>query len=151
MTMRILALALALLAGCARAPDPTRPPPVRPGRDVCAECGMTLADLRFAAGYYAPDGEVRLFDDLGDLVLFLRKRQERPALVWVHDYETREWIPAAAAAYAVGAEVKGPHHGIAAFRSEAAARAFAGPIQARVLTWPDLLALELSGATMHGH
>lgn len=145
-----LALAALLAAGCG-GPDLGQPPPIKYGRDPCAECGMTIADERFAAGYYTQDGEARKFDDLGDLVLFLRKREQAPALVWVHDFETREWLPAAGAVYAVGTGVKAPHHGVAAFRSEAAARAYAGAIGARVMAWTDLLQLEFSGSAAHQH
>ncbi len=150
--MKILSwlLVLLLLIGCS-APDLNKPPPIKVGRDVCGECGMVITDERFAAGYYSADGDARKFDDLGDLVQFMRKQQEAPALVWVHDYETRQWLSASDATYVVGPEVQGPHHGIAAFQSPQAAHQFAAPISAKVLTWTDLLSLELPGTTPHNH
>lgn len=136
------AVLLALLAGCGGGKtDPDSPPELRPRLDVCAECGMAIVEVRFAAGYMDEEtGEPVLFDDIGDMVRYLRRRGIDP-VAWVHDRETGEWIRADEAWFVHGGGLGGIHWDIVAFADEEAARSRAGP--GEVLRWNQVKELDL--------
>lgn len=147
----VLVLALALfLASCGGGPDLSQPPELRIGRDICAECGMTIDSCRFAAAYYEPDGNMHHFDDLGDLLQFIGKQEVVPAPVWVYDYDTCNPLAADAATFVVSPAIGAPHHGIVAFGEAAAADALAHELDGRVMRWPELQALDLKEAMHSG-
>ncbi len=134
-----------LAAGCGSRVDPNEPPEIVYGEDVCDQCNMIISDDRFAAAAVveeAPqDYAYRLFDDIGDMLAY---REEHPDLdfvrLWVHDYNTREWLDAATAAYVVAVEIRSPMaYGFAAFATQEAAVAFAQRFpDGQVLTWEEL-------------
>ncbi len=111
---------------------------------------MTISEPRFAAAYRLPDGSVRKFDDLGDLLAYGRRAGERPSgAVWVHDYATDGWVAAAEAWFVRVPGLTSPMgHGIAAFAGEGAAADFARARGGRVRRWPDLQ--DSSGAPTTG-
>lgn len=91
----VLTLLPVVLASCGR-PDGDAAPTLRPGRDECVECGMIIADDRFAAAIIPGDAanpEPLLFDDIGDMFAF---EQAHPEIAvrrrYVHDFQTRVWI-----------------------------------------------------------
>ena len=63
----LLLLIVSLLLGCVSNLDPSEPPEVHYGEDVCDACNMIISEPRFAAAYYTEDGAVRRFDDIGDM------------------------------------------------------------------------------------
>ncbi|BDG62204.1 nitrous oxide reductase accessory protein NosL [Caldinitratiruptor microaerophilus] len=145
----VAALAALLLTGCRGGRDP-RPPAIRYDRDVCAECGMIISDERFAAAYVTKSGEARLFDDLGDMLVYEKKDDQEPIAYYVHDVRSRKWIPAEAAYYVRGESVKSPMGwNIAAFENEAEAREFAEKTGSRLMTWQELRAADLTMPHAH--
>lgn len=138
----LAAALLTLLAGCGgERADPEGPPELRPRLDVCPECGMAIVEVRFAAGYMDPDtGEPVLFDDIGDMVRYLRRYGIEP-VAWVHDRETREWIRADEAWFVYGGGLGGIHFDLVAFAGEEEARSRAGP--GEVLRWDQVKELDL--------
>jgi len=141
----VLPLLGLLAAGCGSRVAPNEPPEIVYGEDVCDQCNMIISDDRFAAAAVveeAPgDYAYRLFDDIGDMLAY---REEHPDLdfvtLWVHDYNTREWLDAATAAYVVAVEIRSPMaYGFAAFATPEAAVAFAQRFpDGQVLTWEEL-------------
>lgn len=123
-----------------------QPPPIRYGRSICAYCGMIINEARYAAGAILDDGSARLFDDIGDMLLYLRAHpEERAVALFVHDYHTEQWIRAEPAFYVVSPQILSPMgHGIAAFAQRSAAEAFAQERQGRVLDFSQLRMLSLS-------
>lgn len=84
---------------------------------------MIISEERFATAYLTPEGETRLFDDIGDMLLYMSKHKEAVAAPFVHDFETREWLPAQAGFYVRTDYVHSPMGwNIAAFADEAKAR-----------------------------
>mgnify|MGYP005852889093 CR=1 FL=1 len=145
MSSRILLLLAVLLIGCGQESGRLEPPEIRYGRDTCAQCGMIISDPRFAAAAATADGTVTLFDDIGDLLAYRKANQPAWAAIWVHDYDTQEWLRAEDAWYLLGPGVRSPMGwGIAAFASEEAARARQGELGGELLRWEELLARELT-------
>lgn len=122
----------ALGVSCAREPL-TGPPDQRVGRDSCLECGMLIAEDRCAAAALVERRGRREhvhFDDIGCLLDAMREGAELGTVVevYVHDYDSKEWIEAADAGYVVAesSAFKTPMgSGIVAFRDEANAEAAA--------------------------
>lgn len=142
-----LLMAGAALAACNPAADPDQPPTIRYGEDLCSACGMIVNQAPYAAAYRTTAGEVRLFDDLGELAAYHRQQQESVQTFFVHEYETGQWIAAERAFYVSTRGLRTPMgYGIAALSSEAAAQTLAQRLNGRVVSFPDFLEnLELSG------
>jgi len=124
-------LSLSLLAACGGGPDLNEPPDVRYGEDVCERCLMIINEARYAAAYVTPDGEPRLFDDIGGMAAHIDEALEGGALedgavFWVHDYDTEEWLKAEEAFYVESEELATPMgFGIVAFADRERAEAWA--------------------------
>lgn len=141
---RLMALAVAvavltLAAGCG-GESASGPPDIEYGRDVCDQCHMIISEPRFAAAFRDADGKPFVFDDISEMLVYLSTR-ELPAedRVWVHDYETEEWLDAPAAWYVRGQIATPMGGGIVAFSAEAEARTFAGERDGEVLSWTEVL------------
>ena len=90
-----LACSLACVSG------PVGPATVDTLHDQCDSCRMILSDARTAAQIAAPGEEPRFFDDLRCLREALRAGPPLPggAVVFVVDYRTGAWSPAAGAVF----------------------------------------------------
>jgi copper chaperone NosL len=94
-TARVFALLLPLaLAGCAAG---SRPVDVRDG-DTCANCRMTISNVRVAAQIAVPGEEPLFYDDIGCLAHAIAAGRPRE-FAYVAEHRTRAWVPAAAAVY----------------------------------------------------
>jgi copper chaperone NosL len=142
----------ALLLGC-NGVDLDAPPEIVYGRDVCSRCGMIIEDARFAAAYVTPDGESRIFDDIGDMLVFQADEGEAVHVYWVHDYETGAWLRAEEAFFVLASDIHTPMgYGLVALMEEGAATAVALRNNGRVLTFTDLQQETTTlSAQHHGH
>ena len=130
-----------LSLGCQSEVDFNTPPSIRYGEDSCDQCRMIINEARFAAAYVTPQGHVRRFDDIGDMLQFDAARREEVKVFWVHDYETAEWLRAHEAFFVVSPEVQTPMaHGIIAVHQQPRATALADTLQGRVYTFGELRA-----------
>lgn len=88
------------------------PPVLRPGRDLCAECGMSVMEDRCSAAILVERDDGRghlLFDDIGCLLDHERSQPaERPIARFVHDHATGAWIPAERATYLMTDSIRTP-------------------------------------------
>ena len=147
-----LLVVLLLLGACQSQPDLSQPPEIVYGEDVCTECGMIISEARFASAYYTQDGEARIFDDIGEMLTHHAENQEDVAQLWVHDYETEEWIVAEEAFYVSGEELHTPMgFGVVAFSDQAQAQNFAEQSQAMVMTLDGLMDKYMQGGETHEH
>ena len=147
----LLATALAFATGaCAASPGGTQPPDVRYGRSVCDGCGMIISDERFACGYVLASGASRIFDDVGEMTAELRERRPADATVFLHDYETTEWIRAESAVFVYSGDIRSPMGGgLAAFAGRERAEALAMRYATTTMTWEQVMAR--AGTPVPGH
>ena len=129
-------IAVAVLAiGCAQ-PAEAKPPTLRYGVDVSAGCGMIISDPRFAVAAQPQDGDPLLFDDIGDFLDYSKTHQPKLQAVWVHDYLSKEWVPAEKAWFVASPAIVTPMNAeIASFADEATARAQVAATQGKLLDW----------------
>jgi copper chaperone NosL len=150
----VLTAALAMLAAACSTADAAGPPDINYGRDVCLQCGMIVSEQKFAAAYTLDSGEERSFDDLGDLILFVRAADESidPLKGWVHDYETEEWVDLANAHFVPTLSVSTPMgHSIIAFADTDRAAAFAAEVDGEVIDWATVEQLPVSDNLVGTH
>jgi copper chaperone NosL len=120
---RLLAVASLFLSACG--PAASGPPPITLDETACDHCGMLVSDLAFAAAYRNEEGEARVFDDIGCLL----RELPSPARVFVHDYETSEWLDGESAFFVRPESIQTPMGGgIVAFSSRESAERHAGEI-----------------------
>jgi copper chaperone NosL len=118
----LLAITSLFLASCGSAAS--GPPSIVLDETPCAHCGMLVSDLAFAAAYRIEDGDARVFDEIGCL---LRELPSSGARVFVHDYQTSEWLDGDAAFFVRSESIQTPMGGgIVAFSSREAAEKYEG-------------------------
>jgi copper chaperone NosL len=149
----ILVGILILASSCA-SPDSTEPPAINYGRDICIECGMIIQDARFATAYRLGDGTEKLFDDVGDMIVHLRGTGDSvvTSQMWVHDFQTEEWVSVDSALFVPTLSVASPMgHSIIAFSEVGRASAFAADVDGEVITWDVLMDLPANGGLIGDH
>ena len=112
-TAQVLLVAALAIAGCGNREEAVGPPQVRYGQTDCAQCGMSVADDRYAAALVVrtAEGEQQsvVFDDIGCMIGYER---EHPGVTvlgrYVKDFRTRAWVPAERAAYAQDPTIHSP-------------------------------------------
>ncbi len=142
---RASAIALVAAVGGCGDTQSSGPPPIRLGRDECAECGMIISEDRYSASLVVDDRGLRkplLFDDIGDLLDYERTHPELRTLArYVHDQTSRAWIDAASASYVHADSIHTPMgSGLAACVTRAEAEQLAKPIDGRVMTFDEVRA-----------
>ncbi|MBL9147832.1 MAG: nitrous oxide reductase accessory protein NosL [Phycisphaerae bacterium] len=135
-------VAVASLARCGDAP-PDGPPELRLGHDVCAHCGMMLAEDRCAAASIAVvDGQPAylLWDDVGCLLDWLRERPDSTfSAHFVRDYDARSWVDAPKATFLMTEAIRTPMGSwIVAFASPAGAEGARRVHGGEVSSWNEL-------------
>lgn len=134
-----LLILLLIAAGCQKEVNLEEPPEIIYGQDVCVECNMIINEARFAASYVTTAGDVRLFDDIGDMLAHDAKMSEAVHIFWVHDYETEEWLNAKKATFVLDRGVSSPMGwGVVAFAEEAAAEAHVAEYAGVITTFAAL-------------
>jgi copper chaperone NosL len=61
-------------------------------REVCAQCGMTISDHRFACQLQTSAGDIYDFDDPGCLLTFLHRRHPRIRAIYFHALNASAWF-----------------------------------------------------------
>lgn len=145
-------LAALFVVACSEA-DSSAPPDVNYGRDICAACGMIVTEPRFTTAYRPAEGTEKVFDDLGDMIIYGREHGElETAAVWVHDFETEAWIEATDAFYVATASTGTPMgHGILAFSDSERAQRAAIDLDGEVITWDVVVQLPVENGLLGEH
>ena len=143
-SMLALGLGSALaLAGCGGDKKSSLDPPDVKYNEDTSEMGMFVIDPRYTAAYLPEDGDWILFDDIGELFRYrvMRFPENAIRVIWVNDYHDKAWVNAQEAWYVQSPEINSPMGwGLAAFRSEEAARQMQTDVGGEVMTWNDVLA-----------
>ena len=154
-TMRLFlsfSLALLFLAACGRAPDLETPPAIVYGEDVCVECGMIISDPRFAAAYVTTSGDARLFDDIGDMLVYDQRIGETVHAYWVHDLHSEAWVRAETATFVTQANINTPMGwGIVAFATAEDARLYVQASGGVMATLVELQTAVANGSLKSAH
>ena len=138
------------LAACSSEIDLLAEPEIAYGEVICEQCGMIVSEESQAAAYRLPTGQLRIFDDLGDMVLYHRLYCEAVLVFWVHDYQTGEWMHAPDALFVATDDLVTPMgHGIAAFKYKGGAEHLAIEHDAPIYSWNELLAEPLAELPRH--
>jgi copper chaperone NosL len=127
----------ALALACGRPPI-EGPPEIRYGLEACDRCRMTIDDPRFAAALRTEAGEVRRYDDIGDLLVDREGTGIEGSDVWLHDYVDRSWIRAPEAVFVRSNVVTPMGSGLVAFAERSAAEHLARERGGQLLEWSAL-------------
>ncbi len=159
MLRSLFLLLIVFLGGCAQGVAEVKPPDIRYGEDVCAECNMIISDPRYASGYAYEISPGRyqsaIFDDVGDMLVHADKNPEHKIVAWfVHDFASQEWLDATKASFVHSRDLQTPMaSGVAAHTGTDAAMKQAQETNGEVLDWDGLLARHRAGelgAAGHG-
>lgn len=147
----VFVLGLVLLGACSQAADTSQPPEIAYGQDVCDNCNMLISEEKFASAYWTADGEARRFDDMGEMLTYMKSNPEEIASTWVHDVNSAEWLAAEDAFFVMNSGVSTPMGtGIVACSTEAEAQALAyGQDGAMVLTFAELMSMSETAPMGH--
>jgi copper chaperone NosL len=129
------------VAACGSASSPDDPPEIRYGVDVCTRCGMIISEERYAGGLVRADGETEIFDDIGEMIDVIQEEGVDERRIWVHDYESLEWLDGTLAIYVVSDEIMTPMgSGVVAFEERTDAEGFAAQNDGEVMNWEAIVA-----------
>ncbi len=85
------AAVLAAVFGCKS--GEVKPVDIYP-EDNCSHCRMAISDQRFAAEIIDTRGDAFKFDDIGCMLTFMVQQPDvKTKVLFVKDFETKEWIP----------------------------------------------------------
>ena len=135
----LAALIMVVMGSCGSSANLEEPPDIRYGEDVCDRCMMIINEAKYAAAYVNPDGDVRRFDDIGGMSAHIDETPEEIAVLWVHDYDTEEWLKAEEAFYVGSEDLLTPMgFGIIAFGSRERAEEWASEQTGTMRTYSEL-------------
>jgi len=101
---------MVVLGSCSSGPN-FKPRKVNYDRDVCAQCLMGIADQHYAVQVINSEGDVRWFDDIGCLFVYMKSPDWQKFVksgaykIWIGDSQgssDNEWIDAHKAFYTFG-------------------------------------------------
>lgn len=118
------------------------PKVIDPSLDDCPICRMSIIDLRFAGQVINNMGQHESFDDIGCLILYLKRLgsdgQQSLKAVYVKDFASTQWIPAKDAVYVQGRIDTPMSFGIVAFTTEEKAEEMAEKIDGQIISWEEV-------------
>ena len=121
------------LLACQSGQKADQPPTIRYGEDPCDECFMLINEKRFAAAYVTEQGEVRRFDDIGCMIVHMKKHADKVKKFWVVDYNSQRWLDAQRAYFVKSTQLETPMgYGVVAFQDSAMAQQFADKLKGEV-------------------
>jgi len=122
----------------------TKPEPFAYGKDICADCSMTIMDPKFGAEIITKKGRVHKFDDAHCLISFLASQKAKPAdisqTVFI-DYENNQnFLDVKSMFIVVSPQLKSPmNSNAAAFSNKGSAEKMAAKTGGAIKSWDELL------------
>ena len=146
--LMLIVLSATTLAGCGGEARADKPPEIKYGVDTCSRCHMIISEEKYASGLVASDGTTMIFDDIGEMIATVQTDGLNERRVWVHDFDSVEWIDGTTAFYVDSHDLMTPMGmGVVAFSSKDAAEKLAAEKSGTVRDWEAML-VEWE---MHGH
>jgi len=119
--------------------QPTKPDAIKLNSDNCDNCGMTIANPKFAAVLFTTKGRTYKFDDISCLLDYKNDNKEKAigAGLYVSNFlNDNKLLPVEIAVYIKGDNVKSPMGGnIAAFENKESANTYAVDLFAEFTDW----------------
>lgn len=129
---------LIMLVSCS-----TGPQPLRPGRDHCDFCKMTITDSRFGTELVTKKGRIFKFDDVHCLLSYLKVDKDLggAADVYVARFDgAHELLKVQGALLYASADLRSPMGGnVAAFMDAASLQQFSGQYPGKQVSWKELI------------
>ena len=121
-----VSMILSFLAACGSDVELMEPRAVNEGEDKCEICHMMVPDDHHATQIVLTDGRHLMFDDVGDMWVWLEEQgEEEVDGAYVRDYHTEEWILFEEATFVYHEDFRTPMaYGIYSFASEEDAISF---------------------------
>lgn len=121
-----VSMILSFLAACGSDEERMEPRAVNEGKDKCEICHMMVPDDHHATQIVLTDGRHLMFDDVGDMWVWLEEQgEEEVDGAYVRDYHTEEWILFEEATFVYHEDFRTPMaYGIYSFASEEDAISF---------------------------
>jgi hypothetical protein len=108
---------------------------------------MLVSEPAYAAAYYAPGRDARVFDDIGCMLDALRQETASPLTIWMQDAAGGGWIDADDAVFVTAPGLRTPMNGgVLAYRDVAAAEKTAATQRGEVVRSFDELAARKGAA-----
>jgi len=129
----------------------TAPEKFNYGKDVCADCSMTIMDPKFGAEIITKKGKIFKFDDAHCIVNFIKsgkvKQLDIKQTLFIDYNHSDKFLTAESSSFVVSAQLKSPmNSNAAAFPTRDEAEQVAQKTGGEVRSWSDLLA-----ATVNHH
>ncbi len=124
MILSVMALAVAILAGCGG--KKYEAVPINEEVDVCAICKMQIKDDAYATQLTTKDGKTFKFDDIGCMNEWKTQNgTDNIGMDYVRDYNDKEWVEYSKATFVYDASIRTPMaYGIVSFKDKQSAEAF---------------------------
>lgn len=138
------ALVLGALAALSLSSCSVKPEKIEIGKDVCADCKMTIADPKFGGEIVTKKGKVYKFDDAHCIANFLERRgvelSDISKTLFVDYNGSDKFIEVKDAEFVISSQLKSPMGGnAAAFRNKQAAESKSSEIDgSKVTNWATL-------------
>lgn len=116
--------------------------PIKLNVDNCDYCSMSIADGRYAAEVISEKGRVYKFDDIMCMANYCQESTSiKMSAYYVNDFnQNNVLIPAETAFFLSGKTISTPMRGgIVAFSSESAAKEFESKLNAKSISWKQVL------------
>jgi copper chaperone NosL len=118
----------------------TSPEPISYGKDMCADCKMTIMDARFGAEIITKKGKIYKFDDAYCVRNILKNntvKSEDVSKVLFLDFEdNKTFVDAHSITFVLSPQIKSPMNGnVAAYANKQNAEAKAKQLDAELTTW----------------
>ncbi|MEH7525460.1 nitrous oxide reductase accessory protein NosL [Bacillus sp. JJ1503] len=127
------------------------PVEIKANEEDCDACHMGIEDLHSAAQIILEDGEPKLFDDIGCMVVYMQEHQPKYEAAFVHDFDSEEWISFDNSTFVQNQNIHSPmNYGIAAYETEQQASDMQKEQGGEIYSSKELLEKDLKG-TKHGH
>jgi len=117
------------------------PVPIKLNVDNCANCNMTVSDLRFGTELITEKGRTFIFDDLKCMVHYIKENNVQNAIYYVPDHNKPENLLKAENAFFVkGDSIRTPMNGhIATFAKKEEATEYASQNSAEIINWEEVI------------